>query len=185
MNEFEQIKNSWKDQPIKGPSASDFSTLKSGIRKVANKQKITNIVLLGTVAVLVLFFWKIGAMDFSNVAIAIGAMIAALIIRVLVEFFSITHLKNLTATTDIQKFKQKLQNYYRNRVWVHLGLTPALLAVYAYAFWTLLPDFKASLSEGFYIYIVYSSMALLLFFIFFIGKEVRKELRVLQELKRD
>ena len=185
MNEFEQLKNIWKDQSIEGPMASDFSALKSGIDKVSDKQKITNRVLLGTVAALVLFFFKIGAMAFSDVVLAIGTMIAVLIIRVLVELFSIHYLKNLTATNHILNFKLKLQKYYRKRIWVHLVLTPILLAVYSYAFWTLLPDFKLSLSEGFYNYVVYSSIVLLVFFVCFIGNEVRKELNVLKELKRE
>lgn len=185
MNEFEQLMDKWKEQPIQGPSASDFSKLKSGIKSVARKQKMTNVILLITVGVLVIFFFYIGAINFSDVAFAIGAMIAALVIRVLLEFFSINYLKNMTATSSIQHFKEKLQKYYVNRVWVHLVLTPILLVVYSYAFWTLLPDFKVSLSEGFYKYIVYSSLALLIFFIFFIGNEVRKELNVLKELKRE
>ncbi len=185
MNEFEELKNDWTEQPIQGPSPSDFLELKSGIKNVAKKQKITNIVLLATVGVLIVFFFYVGAIEYNDVALAIGAMIAALVIRVLVESLSIAHLKNLVTAISIQNFKERLKKYYQNRIWVHLVLTPILLAVYSFAFWTLLPDFKVSLSEGFYNYIVYSSIALLIIFGFFIGNEVRKELSVLSELKRD
>ena len=51
--------------------------LKSGIKSVARKQKMTNVILLTTVGVLVIFFFYIGAINFSDVAFAIGAMIAA------------------------------------------------------------------------------------------------------------
>lgn len=163
----------------------DFPDLKSRIKNVAGKQKITNVVLLTTVGVLVVFFFYIGAIHVSDVAFAIGAMIGALVVRVLVEFFSISYLKNMATTASIQHFKEKLQKYYGNRIWVHLVLTPVLLGVYSYAFWTLLPDFKVSLSEGFYNYAVYSSIVLLIIFVFFIGNEVRKELNTLRELKRD
>jgi len=185
MSDFEQLKNSWKEQPIEGPSEQNFLELKKGTNKVAKKQRITNVVLLMTVVVLVVFFFNIGAMNFGDVALAIGVMITALLIRVLVEFFSIKYLNNLATTANVKEFKGKLKAYYKNRVIVHLALTPILLAVYSYAFWTLLPDFKVSLSEGFYTYVVYSSMVLLLFFVVFIGIEVRKELRVLNELKRN
>lgn len=183
MNEFEQIKSNWKEQPIKGPSEASFDQLKNGIKNVAKKQRMTNIVLLGTVAVLMVFFFNIGAMDHKHVAFAVGAMIAALVIRVLVEFFSQTYLKHLSAATSIQNFKSKLENYYKGRIWVHAALTPVLLAVYSYAFWTLLPDFKASLSKGFYTYIVWSSVVLLIFFSFFIYIQIKKEIKVLKELK--
>ena len=185
MNEYEQLKNNWREQPVQSPSESDFSALKSGIKNVAKKQRITNVVLLTTIGVLVAFFFYIGAIEGNDVALAIGTMIAVLVIRVLVEFFSINSLRNITTTASIQSFKKSLQKYYRNRIWIHLVLTPILLAVYSYAFWTLLPDFKVSLSEGFYTYIVYSSIVLLIAFTFFIGNEVRKELNVLKELKRD
>lgn len=185
MNEFQQVKNNWKEQPIEEASVSDFLDLKRRIKRLAGKQRITNVILLSTVGILGVFFFYIGAIDFSDVAFAIGTMIAALVIRVLVEFFSIGHLRNMTATTSIQDFKVRLQRYYRNRIWVHLVLTPLLLAIYSFAFWTLLPDFKVSLSKGFYNYIVYSSMVLLVFFVLLIGNDVRKELNMLGELKRD
>jgi len=185
MNDYEQFKNNWKEQPIQGPSMADFIALKSGIKGVAKKQKMTNAILLATAGVLVIFFFYIGAMHVGDVALAIGGMIAALVIRVLVEFFSISYLKNMTTTSSIQHFKERLAHYYRNRVGVNLILTPILLAGYSYAFWTLLPDFKVSLSEGFYSYVVYSSIVLLVFFVGFIGYQVHKELQVLQELKRE
>ena len=119
MNEFEQLKNSWKEQSIQGPSEDDFSNLKSGIKKVAGKQKITNVILLATVSVIVAFFFYVGAIDFSHVALATGTMIGALVIRVLVEFFSIAYLKGMATTTSIQNFKERLRKYYQNRIWVH------------------------------------------------------------------
>jgi uncharacterized MnhB-related membrane protein len=183
MSDFEQLKNNWKEQPIQKPSEASFDQLKNGIKNVAKKQRMTNVILLGTVGVLIVFFFYIGAIEYKDVALALGAMIAALVIRVLVEFFSQTYLKNLSAATSIQNFKGKLENYYKGRIWVHAALTPILLATYAYAFWTLLPDFKASLSSGFYNYIVWSSLVLLIFFSFFIFFQIRKEMKVLKELK--
>ena len=183
MSDFEQLKNNWKEQPIQKPSQADFNLLKNSIQKVARKQRMTNVILLATVGVLIIFFFYVGAMEYRNVALALGAMIAALVIRVLVEFFSQAQLKNISMTASIQNFKRKLETYYKNRIWVHAALTPILLGIYSYAFWTLLPDFKASLSKGFYNYIVWSSVVLLVFFSFFIYVQVRKELKEIKELK--
>ena len=183
MSDFVQLKNNWKEQDIQGPSASDFSELKSRIKNVVRKQKTANVILLATIGVLTVFFFYIGAMEYKDVALALGAMIAALVVRALVEFFSQIHLKNLSTTDSIKNFKGKLKNYYKRRILVHAVLTPLLLAIYCYAFWTLLPDFKASLSTGFYNYIVVSSLVLLVFFSFFILFQIRKELEVLKELK--
>ena len=185
MNEFEQLKNNWNAQPLDGPSSSDYSALKNKIKGIAKKQRITNVVLILTIAVLVLFFIYIGAIHFVPIAFALATMILVLVLRIWIEVVSITRLKKIVGVANVQNFKENLKKYYKNRVLVHLVVTPLLLGIYAYAFWTLLPGFKASLSSGFYNYIVYSSIILLIFFIFFIGNEVKKELRVLQQLKRD
>lgn len=183
MSDFEQLKKNWKEQPSQEPSETGFDQLKNEIENVAKKQKMTNVILLGTVAILILFFFYIGAMEYKGVALALGAMIGALVVRVLVEFLSQTHLKNLSTMASIQSFKGRLEKYYKGRILVHTVLTPILLIVYCYAFWTLLPDFKASLSKGFYNYIVWSSLVLLIFFSFFIYFQIRKEMKVLKELK--
>jgi hypothetical protein len=183
MCDFEQLKNNWKQQPIQQPSEANFERLKLGIKGVAKKQRMTNVILLSTAAVLIVFFFYIGAMNKKDVALALGAMIAVLVIRVMVELFSRIHLNNLSTVVSIKGFKGKLENYYKGRIWVHAVMTPVLLAIYSYAFWTLLPDFKASLSQGFYTYIVWSSLVLLVFFSFFIYFQIRKEIKVLKELK--
>lgn len=183
MNDFNELRKNWMEQPIQKPSEEGFAQLKKRIGSVGKKQRIGNIVLLSTIGVLVLFFFYVGAIKHKEVAMALGAMIAALAFRVLVEFFSLKNLNNLSTTQEIQRFKKRLASYHKIRIWVHLVLTPILLAIYCFAFWTLLPAFKASLSEGFYEYIVVSSVILLLVFSVFIGFQVRKELHTLKELR--
>ena len=107
MDDFEQLKNTWKEQPIQKPSEKNFTELKSRIKNVAKKQSTTNVILLSTVGVLIVFFFYIDAMAYKDVALALGAMIGVLVIRVLVELYSISYLKNLSVTTNIQNFKVK------------------------------------------------------------------------------
>ena len=183
MNDFEKIKSNWKEQSVQEPTEANFSKLKSGIKNIAKKQRIGNLVLLSTIGVLVFFFFYIKAIEYKHVAIAIGTMIAALFSRVLVEIFSNSHLRNLSIAVDTQNFKAKLEKYYKSRMLIHGFLTPVLLAIYSYAFWTLLPDFKMSLSKGFYNYIIWSSLGLLVFFCFFLFFQIRKEIKALKELK--
>lgn len=183
MSDFEQLKKNWKKQPNQEPTEAGFDQLKNEIKNVAKKQRMTNVILLVTVAVLLGFFFYIGAMEYRDVALALGTMMAVLVIRVGVEFSSQVQLKNLSATSAIKNFKEKLEGYYKSRIWVHMVLTPILLIIYSYSFWTLLPDFKASLSSGFYNYIVWSSIVLLIFFSFFIFFQTRKEMKQLKKLK--
>jgi len=183
MDEFEKIKQTWKEQPSMEPSEQDFNTLKNRIGQVGRNQRITNIVLLATAGVLLYFFYYIGAIAYKNVALALGVMIGVLLLRVVVELFSIHTLKKISASLDFTSFNGKLQDYYKKRIGVHLVLTPIALLVYCYSFWTLLPGFKASLSKGFYEYIVISSLVLLVVLGGLIFTQVRKEIRILKELK--
>ncbi|MEM8847879.1 MAG: hypothetical protein AAGD17_12325 [Bacteroidota bacterium] len=183
MSEFERLQEKWMGQPIQQPSETDFIRLKKRITGVARKQWIANIVFLTTILVLIYFFYYIKAIQHQKVAMALMTMIGVLLIRFILELFSLSNLKTLSTTMVIEKFKTKLERYHKQRILVHVVLTPILLALYSFAFWTMLPNFKASLSRGFYNYIVISSVVILLFFSFFIFFQVGKELRTLKTLK--
>lgn len=185
MEEYEKIKQQWKEQPIATPSELDFKKLKHRITQVAAKQKIGNIVLLVTAGVLAYFFYHIGAMAVTKVALALAAMIGVLLLRVAAELFSINTLKKISAALDFTSFNRKLQKYYKKRIGVHFVLTPIALLIYCYCFWTLLPSFKISLSKGFYQYILVSSLVLLVVLGILIFTQAYKELQILKGLKRD
>ncbi len=185
MEEYEKMKQIWKQQPIAQPSEKDFKQLKNRISQVARSQKIANMVLLLTVGVLLYFFYYINAIAYEHVAWALGAMIGVLLFRVVAELFSIHRLKKISATMDVSSFNTQLQDYYRKRLGVHLVLTPIALLIYCYSFWTLLPSFKISLSKGFYTYIVISSIGVLVVLGVLIFTQIRKELRILNELKEN
>ncbi len=185
MNEYEKIKQTWREQPIAEPSELDFKALKNRIGQIARNQKITNVILLATAGVLMYFFYFIEAIAFKKVALALGAMIGVLLIRVAVELFSIYTLKRLSETLNFTDFNEKLSKYYKKRIGVHLVLTPIAILIYCYSFWTLLPSFEASLSKGFYHYIVISSLVVLVVLGVLIFTQVRKEIRILKDLKND
>ncbi|NKI31161.1 NAD(P)(+) transhydrogenase (Re/Si-specific) subunit beta [Croceivirga thetidis] len=185
MNEFDILKENWKEQPVQKPSAENFAELKGVIAKITKKQKGMNAILFATIVALVIFFIYVGAINSNHAALAIGVMILALVIRIGVEVFSIKRIKKASGVLNIQVFKQKLKQYYKERIVIHTILTPILIAIYSYAFWTLFPDFKATLSKGFYNYIVYSSGILLCLLLLLIFFQVRKELRLLKELNAE
>ena len=185
MEEFEKLKQQWKEQTIAAPSADDFKNLKHRISQVAAKQKISNIVLLVTAGVLVYFFYHIGAMAVTKVALALVTMIGVLFFRIGLELFSINSLKKISTALDFSSFNSKLQDYYKKRVGVHFIVTPIAILVYCYSFWTLLPSFKANLSEGFYHYIIVSSIVVLVVLGTLIFTQAYKELRILKGLKKD
>lgn len=185
MNEFDMLKQNWKEQPVQKPTAENFAELKEVITGITKKQKGMNAILLSTIVLLFIFFIYVGAINFSHVALAIGVMILALLIRIGVEVYSIKRITKASTADNIEYFKKRLKNYYKERIVIHTILTPILIATYSYAFSTLFPDFKATLSKGFYNYIVYSSVVLLFLLILLIFFQVRKELRVLKELNKE
>jgi len=183
MKTFEEIKSQWENQPeIEIPNNGSKLIIEK-IRLLKNKQQIMNIVLGITAIVLIAFFFYIAAYNNILVAVALLLMIGSLSIRMLIEYFSIKKLKQIKVITDAKAFKQKLIGYYKQRIKIHYIITPILLLIYAIGFLILLPFFKEELSSGFYTYIQISAIVVLVGLVFFIRKQILKELSILKELR--
>ncbi|WP_419213272.1 hypothetical protein ACNR9Q_03765 [Maribacter sp. X9] len=183
MNKFEELQNKWKNQPEVKTSERAFNALLIGIKAIERKQKATNIVLSVTIGVLVAFMFYVAAFNNTTFMVGITIMIVSLASRILVEISSIRRLKKLNYLENPGKFKKGLLKYYTSRKKVHYYITPIALIAYAIGFVILMPLFKKNLSYGFYMYILFSSVALLVFFSIFIFKQVKKELLKLRELQ--
>lgn len=183
MTEFEDLKSQWGNQnQSKIPEGGAKQILKK-ITLLRKQQRITNIVLALTALVLIAFFFYVSAYKFQPVMIGLLLMIGALALRIGMEFSSIRILKSLNVSTTVENFKQQMIRYYSRRKKVHFIATPVIILIYCMGFLMLLPAFKENLSSGFYNYIVFSSVILLVILGLFIAKDVRKELLVLKELK--
>jgi len=182
MKDFEKLKSKWNAQteqpaPIEGAN--------SIIKKVAGikaKQKITNIVLGTTMAILIGFAFYISAFNTTKAIVALLLMVGILLVRIVVEMASISKLNQLNPAQDSENYKSKLIKYYEKRKKVHFILTPLLIIIYCVGFVMLMPYFKSSLSAGFYTYIQISSVILLFVLGSFIYYQIKKELVILKEL---
>lgn len=183
MKTFEDLKSQWEEQPQPEIPHEGSKIIMQKINAIQNKQRITNGVLLTTTFVLIGFFFYINA--YSNLIVSLGLflMIGSLIVRIMIEYVSIKDLKRMDFTKDAAAFRTDLINYYKKRVTTHYVATPIILALYAVGFIILLPSFKENLSKGFYTYIVVSAIVILIVMVFFIGKEIQKELNSLRQLK--
>lgn len=184
MTVFEDLKEQWADQPKPEVPDDGVKKIIEKITSIRRKQRITNVVLSITALVLVGFFFYISAYKFQMVTLGLLLMIGGLILRIGIEFSSIRNLKRMNVSTDAQSFKEQLIQYYKGRTKVHFLATPLIIITYCIGFVLLLPSFKATLSSGFYSYIVISSVVLLVVLGIFIVKQVQKELMMLNELKR-
>ncbi|MFK7781174.1 hypothetical protein [Psychroserpens sp.] len=183
MTEFNDLKSQWTQQPkTEAPNNGSKDIIKR-ISFLKKKQQIANIVLSITVLILVVFFFYINAYSHALVSFALFLMISVLLVRIILEYLSMSKLNKLDVTTNVTSFKQDITKYYKNRLKTHYIFTPIILILYIVGFIILMPFFKDNLSHGFYIYISISGIFVLLILGFFIGIQIKKELEILQQIK--
>lgn len=183
MEPFEDLKSQWEGQPPSIIPEDGVQKIMEKMKSIKGDQRGTNIILALTGIILAGFFFYISAYRFQTVMYGLLLMIGALVVRMVIELFSINTINKLDASENASNFKARLVRYYNNRVKVHYVFTPLIILLYCIGFVMLLPSFKESLSEGFYTYIWISSIVLLIVFGLLIGKQVKKELDTLKELK--
>lgn len=185
MNSFEELESNWKNQPEIQVTEKGFQEVLNGLRKIKNKQRITNVVLGITAIILIVFFFYISGYGNKQVILGISLMVGSLLVRILLEVLSIRKLKKMNAVAHSMDFRKDLIGYYKGRKFVHFVWTPLLILTYVAGFLILLPLFKANLSSGFYTYIIISSMVLLIVLSIFIAKQIRTEMNNLKRLQEE
>lgn len=182
MNNFEDLQNKWKSQSGVSATENGFESLLKSVKSIEKKQKIGNVVLSSTIIVLVFFAIYVSGYKNTIFLLGISLMVGSLLFRIAFELYSLQKSKKLNFINDYKTFKEDLTNYFSFRKIVHYIITPLSIVVYAVGFIVLLPLFKATLSHGFYIYILVSSIVLLLIFSVFIYKQIKNELFKLNHL---
>lgn len=184
MKTFKDLQTQWKNQSevqVPENGAERIIVTLSGIKK---KQRLTNGILSITAVVLIAFFFYVSAFKFQTVLIGLLLMIGALFLRIVLELLSLRQLRSMDPLHRALEYKKQMIRYYDRRRIIHLVATPLIILAYGFGFWLLLPAFKTSLSTGFYQYIVWSSLGVLLVLGFFIAKQIQEELRILKSLKQ-
>lgn len=182
MSDYNDIKKQWAAREIPHMSKRATETIIQKSNSIRRKQRIGQIVLAITSVILILFFFYISAYKNAVVFLGLGIMIGSLLLRIAIEFFAMVKKENFPADRDMKKFNQDLITFYRRRKYIHYIVTPALFISYILGFVMLLPSFKESLSSGFYLYILASSVVIFIALAVLIGVQVRRELRLLSEL---
>ncbi|WP_299332666.1 hypothetical protein [uncultured Psychroserpens sp.] len=183
MTTFEDLKSQWEEQPQDSIPDNGFEIIAKKVNTLKTKQRIANIVLILTVIILIGFFIYVKAHNELLVTFALLLMIGSLLTRVLFEYLSIKKLKQIDVTKNTSSFVESMKVYYKSRIRTHYILTPIIIICYSLGFILLLPYFKKYLSEGFYNYIVFSSIVILLILIVFIRKQILAELAILKGIR--
>lgn len=182
MNNFNEIQKQWAAREIPPISQKAMESVILKSKSIRRKQWIGQLVLAITSVILIIFFFYISAYKNTIVFLGLGIMISSLLIRIGIEFFAMVKKENFPADNDMKKFNQNLITFYKRRRYIHFIVTPVLYISYIIGFIMLLPSFKESLSNGFYIYILFSSILIFVALAILIGVQIRRELGILKDL---
>lgn len=183
MKTFKDLQTQWKNQEEVQVPENGAERIMTTLTDIKRKQRLTNGILLTTAVVLICFFFYVSAFKFQTVLIGLLLMIGSLFFRIVLELLSLKKLRSMDPLNRAAEYKRQMIRYYDRRRIIHLVITPLIILTYCVGFWLLLPAFKSSLSAGFYQYIVWSSVVVLLILGFFIGRQIQEELKVLRGLK--
>ncbi len=183
MKTFKDLQTQWKNQEEVQVPENGAERIMTTLTDIKRKQRLTNGILLTTAVVLICFFFYVSAFKFQTVLIGLLLMIGSLFFRIVLELLSLKKLRSMDPLNRAVEYKRQMIRYYDRRRIIHLVITPLIILTYCVGFWLLLPAFNSSLSAGFYQYIVWSSVVVLLILGFFIGRQIQEELKVLRGLK--
>lgn len=180
MKNFDQMKQQWSKRPVPPRPEQGHQLVVEQFKKLRRNQIVAQVVLGVTVMVLVFFFFYISAYNYTPVYLGLGIMVGCMLIRIGLELSSTLRKNKLPVQEDMLTYNAMLVTYYNKRKLIHLLFTPVLFTGYIFGFILLLPSFKASLSTGFYTYIVVSSIAVFTGLAWLIIGQIRRELRILR-----
>lgn len=182
MKDFDNMISGWKNQPVPAPKQTGeiIRFAKERLNDSRKKHFATLIVLGITLVVVALYgvFTKGQSLLFIS---GIGLMIASLLVRILIEWNSSEKLKRINVDEITSSYLQQLTRFYKSRKRIHGWVTVAVFSAYVVGFLLLLPLFKQTMSQGFFIYILVSGLITFKALIYFISRKTREELNRLNE----
>ena len=187
MTEFNNIQEIWNSQSDAKPSTTASELIakaKEQTKTLKHNHYWTIGIITVTVLILIFYFFWTNSHQFNSLTIGLSVMIAMLIFRIILEIKSSIQLKSIKPNLSLVDYSQKVKIFYEGRKKIHLILTPFIYFSYFIGFTMLLPSFKANFSNGFYIYCLVSGYGFFLVFGYFLMKQIRKELKLIEKLER-
>ena len=189
MNDpLNDIKGLWEES--KSTDSSSQNEIENLINK-ANSQKkqirkiqYANAIILSiTLIILALFFIYVAPFQELLSLIGIGLMIGGLLIRIIVELFSIRlSLKTQNADQSALEMSNAMISYQKFRMKIHGAFTYIILGLYSIGFYFLIPEFSLYMSDFMTWVLAASYIPAAIIFTYFIKTAIKKELQKLNEL---
>lgn len=184
MNDLKEMWQKSKANPPRNlPSTQELIDQAQQKKRQSIVLQFTAIMVLSvTLLVLIIFFNWVAPLKNGLSLLGKGLMQAVLLIRILVEVYSIYRAQRIKIGVDAYRSNQAQLDYYQYRKKLHGYFTIVLLIIYSLGFFMLGPEF----SQHFNILgmiLIYGSYLLAAFITsYFIQKGIRDEMKVLKEL---
>lgn len=185
--EIEDLKNRWRNA-----KKTDFGHSLAPTKIIAiakDKMKSTINLQIGTIITLILtaigislFFIYVAKFAQLISHIGITLMIGGLILRILIELFSIYYSARINLTESALKSTKTSLQYYQFRKRINGPVTILILVLYTIGFYLLTPEFSLYFSTLILVLIDLSYVIAAIIFTWFIYKTIKKEMRILNEI---
>lgn len=188
-DDLKQLQSEWKNV-LAQTSTSTHDVAK--IIGLATKRK-SNTVKTHVVNILILLLTLLGiAAYFTYVAhfrqtlshVGQGLMMGGLMLRILIECFSIYLSTTIDLTQPSAKTNDSFLQFYGFRKRIHGPVTMAVLLAYTVGFYMLTPEFSLVFSLPILILLNVSYVAAALIFTTFIRRGIKKEMNELEEISK-
>lgn len=187
MTDFNNIKEIWNSQSEAKPNTTASALIaraKEHTKTLKHNHYWTIGIISVTVLILLFYFFWTNSHQFNSLTIGLSVMICMLLFRIILEINSSTKLKSIKPDLSLIDYSQKVKTFYEWRKKIHLILTPIIYISYFIGFTMLLPTFKANFSNGFYIYCLVSGYGFFFVFGYFLIKQIKKELKLIEFLNQ-
>lgn len=185
-NEFEELQNKWDDAKGKqgNPIGKDKILVKITAKKNENSYFYygTLIILLITLIVISLFFYYVAPVKESLSRAGVGFMIGSLIVRIVMEIFSIVKAKRIDILDDALTITDNTIAFYDFRKTIHNSVTLPIVTVYTIGFYMITPEFSLYFSLGKMILIDVSYIVIAIFLVIHIRRGIKKEMESLLDI---
>ena len=188
---MDNIKNTWKE--AKSAMAPPDQTVDSLIATARQKKQSivyfhygNILVLTATLLVIAYFFYRVVYLKTLLSKAGMGFMLAALIIRILIEVYSSVKSKRINLTSNAAYALQKALSFYHYRRKVHSTFTYTTVGLYTLGFYFLSPEFSSYMTFKWMLLMHLSFLIGAGLLIWQIRKGIQKEMHnliSLQELK--
>jgi uncharacterized membrane protein (DUF485 family) len=187
MDTFDDIQALWGKQ--NEPQQSADSPAKIMAKADKNKKELrrnhlsTMAILTATAGAVIWYASVFGNTAYTDVTIGLFLMIASMILRVGLEYFSFLKFSQISLQNTTKACLETTISFQKLRRRIQFFITPLSLASYVLGFILLLPYIKAGVSEGFYWYILGSGVVFLVFLSVIIYRQIRREIQLMNHLE--